>query len=439
MKNRNSITNIFPIYSANIGMIFFSAAFLFLLAGQSATRGAAPSQKEILKTRIDDLRRQIEIYQKNIDEKNKKEESLSNDIEILAADIKKIELQIQETNLQIAGLDDEITEKQIEIDEMEKQVGAKKEMLAKFLQELYEKGRGETAEIVFSGQSFSDYFSKIESLESFEDQIKEAHDQLEASRDALEDEKEILIERKVDKENMRGIQSDQERSLEQEKQMETLLVSQVRNEKAALEQNMGRLQKELSEIQSLGEPINLEEAVKAAKYAADLTQVAPEFLLGVLRVESGLGTNVGGGRYKTDMNPSQWDTFKKICKEVGLDPEKTPVSRRACYNRNSSDGCGGWGGAMGPAQFMPSTWMGYKSQVEKTTGHSPANPWSIKDSLVAMGLKLGSVEGVKAGDRKAWAKAAGMYLAGANWESYSWYSDRVIHYADGFKKIMKNY
>jgi len=420
-------------------MIFFSAAFLFLLAGQSATRGAAPSQKEILKTRIDDLRRQIEIYQKNIDEKNKKEESLSNDIEILAADIKKIELQIQETNLQIAGLDDEITEKQIEIDEMEKQVGAKKEMLAKFLQELYEKGRGETAEIVFSGQSFSDYFSKIESLESFEDQIKEAHDQLEASRDALEDEKEILIERKVDKENMRGIQSDQERSLEQEKQMETLLVSQVRNEKAALEQNMGRLQKELSEIQSLGEPINLEEAVKAAKYAADLTQVAPEFLLGVLRVESGLGTNVGGGRYKTDMNPSQWDTFKKICKEVGLDPEKTPVSRRACYNRNSSDGCGGWGGAMGPAQFMPSTWMGYKSQVEKTTGHSPANPWSIKDSLVAMGLKLGSVEGVKAGDRKAWAKAAGMYLAGANWERYSWYSDRVIHYADGFKKIMKNY
>lgn len=425
------------MYLANIGILFF--AMIIFLLGQTGTRGAAPSQNEILKTRIDDLQKQIEMYQKDINEKSKKEESLSNDIEILAADIKKIELQIQETNLQIASLDGEIAGKEIEIGQMQKQVDAKKEMLAKFLQELYEKGEGETAEIIFGGQSFSDYFSKIESLESFEDQIKETHDQLEASRNALKSEKENLVERKVDKENLRGIQSDQERSLGQEKQMETLLVSQVRNEKLALEQNMGKLQEELNEIQSLGEPINLEEAVKAAKYAADLTKVAPEFLLGVLRVESGLGTNVGGGRYKTDMNPAQWDTFRKICKELGLDPEKTPVSRRACYNRDSSDGCGGWGGAMGPAQFMPSTWMGYKGQVEKTINHPPANPWDIRDSLVAMGLKLAAVDGVTSGDRDAWAKAAGMYLAGANWERYSWYSDRVLHYADGFKKIMKNY
>ncbi|MDD5489854.1 MAG: hypothetical protein PHP25_04215 [Candidatus Moranbacteria bacterium] len=437
MKQIFSKIKLFPIYSANIGIIFFVATIFF--ASEAGTRGAAPSQNEILKTRIDDLQKQIEMYQKDINEKSKKEESLSNDIEILAADIKKIELQIQETNLQIASLDGEIAGKEIEIEQMQKQVDAKKEMLAKFLQELYEKGGGETAEIVFSGQSFSDYFSKIESLESFEGQIKETHDQLEASKNALKDEKENLIERKVDQENLRGIQSDQERSLEQEKTMETLLVSQVRNEKLALEQNMGKLQEELSEIQSLGEPINLEEAVKAAKYAVDLTQVAPEFLLGVLRVESGLGTNVGGGRYKTDMNPAQWDTFKSICKEIGLDPEKTPVSRRACYNRDSGDGCGGWGGAMGPAQFMPSTWMGYKSKIESVTGNKPANPWSIEDSLVAMGLKLGSVEGVQAGDRDAWAKAAGMYLAGSNWERYSWYSDRVLHYADGFKKIMKNY
>ena len=411
----------------------------FLLGANVKIRGATPSQREILKTRIDDLRKQIEMYQKDIDEKSQKEESLSNDIEVLEVDIKKIELQIQETDLQIAGLDEEIAGKEIEIEQMEKQVDAKKEMLAKFLQELYEKGGGETAEILFGQQSFSDYFSKIESLESFESQIKEVHDQLKASRDALKREKENLIERKIDKESLRGIQSDQERSLEREKQMENLLVSQVRNERLALEQNVERLQKELNELQSLGEPINMEEAIKAAKYASGLTGVAPEFLLGVLRVESGLGTNVGGGRYKTDMNPAQWDTFKKICKELGLDPEKTPVSRRACYSRDSSDGCGGWGGAMGPAQFMPSTWMGYKSQIEKTTGHSPANPWDIKDSLVAMGLKLGSVEGVKLGDRKAWAKAAGMYLAGSNWEKYSWYSDRVLYYADGFKKIMKNY
>ncbi len=414
-------------------------SLVFLSLGQGDTRGAVPSQKEILQTRIDDLRKQIDIYQKEIDDKSAKEESLSNNIEVLEADIKKIEIQIEETNLQIASLAEEISEKEIEIEKVQKKVDAKKEMLSKFLRELYEKEEEEIEEIIFTGQSFSDYFFKIESLENFENRIREAHDQLEISKENLKDEKRELIEKKIEKENLRGIQSDQERSLEQEKQMKTLLVSQIRNEKLALEQNLARLRQELDEIQSLGKPINLEEAIEAAKYAADLTQVAPEFLLGVLRVESGLGTNVGGGRYKTDMNPSQWDTFKSLCKELKLDPEKTPVSRRACYNPDSEDGCGGWGGAMGPAQFLPSTWMGYKNRVESLTGKKPADPWNLKDSLVAMGLKLGSVERVQAGDRKAWAKAAGMYLAGSNWEKYSWYSDRVLYYADGFKKILKKH
>ena len=409
--------------------------FFFILVSMAKDEGL--SQKEILKARIDDLQKQIEMYQKEIDQKSQREESLSNEIEILGADIRKIELQIEETNLQIANLEGEVSQKETEIGEMQKQVDAKEAMLMSFLEELYEKGEGDTTEIIFTHQSFSDYYAKIESLESVESQIRESHSQLEASRDALKKERNDLVERKIEKENRRGIQRDQERSLEREREMENLLVSQIRNEKTALTQNVEKLKEELNSLQSLGAPINMEEAVKSAQYASKLTGVASEFLLGVLRVESGLGTNVGGGRYKTDMNPASWDTFKSICKELGLDPDKTPVSRRACYNREAEDGCGGWGGAMGPAQFMPSTWMGYKSKVEKATGRKPANPWDLEDSLVAMGLKLAAVDGVTSGNRKAWAKAAGMYLAGANWENYSWYSDRVLFYADGYKKIMK--
>jgi len=432
-KIRNA--KLFFIVAVSLGTF----SLVFFGFGKRNIRGAVPSQKEILQTRIDDLRQQIDMYQKEIEEKNAKEESLSSNIEILEADIKKIELQIEETNLQIANLAEEISEKEVEIEKIQEGIDAKKEMLSKFLQELYEKREEETTEIIFSEQSFSDYFSKIESLENFENRIKEVHDQLENSKRILKDERMELIEKKTDKESLKGIQADQQRSLEQEKQMKTLLVSQIRSEKLALEENLAGLRQELDEIQSLGKPINLEEAIEAAKYAADLTQVAPEFLLGVLRVESGLGTNVGGGRYKTDMNPSQWDIFKSICKELKLDPEKTPVSRRACYDPDSEDGCGGWGGAMGPAQFLPSTWVGYKSRVESLTGKKPADPWNLKDSLVAMGLKLGSVEGVQAGDREAWAKAAGMYLAGSKWEKYSWYSDRVLYYTDGFKKILKKH
>src|SRR4030043_44360 len=109
----------FRIYSANIGILFFAFLVFFLLAGQLGTRGAVPSQKEILKTRIDDLQKQIEMYRQDIDEKSKKGDAS----EIRAGALRK-------------------------------------------------RG-GETSQILFSQQSFSDYFSKIESLESFENQIKE--------------------------------------------------------------------------------------------------------------------------------------------------------------------------------------------------------------------------------------------------------------------------
>ena len=434
MKNTGKITKI------AIETVFFVLLFLSpnLNINFSFAADNAESSKQELKNKIDSLRSQIEKYQQDIFQKNQKEESITNDIEVLEADIKKIELQIQETELTISQLNLEISAKQTEVQDMQKKVDERKIILKKFLQDIYARGDNATAGMIFGNQSFSDYFFQAESLESFENQAKDVFDQFVFLRDSLKKQKEDLMGKREEKENMRYIQVDQENSLKREREMKDLLVAKIQNEKEALTQGMEKMQAELSVLQSLGEPIAMEEAIKAAKYASGLTKVAPEFLLGVLRVESGLGTNVGGGRYKTDMNPAQWDTFKNICKELGVDPNSTPVSRRACYNRDSSDGCGGWGGAMGPAQFMPSTWMGYKSKVEKTTGEVPANPWDIKDSLVAMGLKLAAVDGVTSGDRKAWAKAAGMYLAGGNWENYPWYSDRVLFYADSFKKIIKS-
>lgn len=424
-------------YNVLHGALCFYIAFIGFNGIIFAAASDTLSQKDVTKSRIEDLKSQIQMYQQQIDAKSAKEESISNDISIIQADIKKIELQIQENELQIFGLDTDISQKETEIESMQKQVDGKNRMLSRLLQVLYEKGGLEAEQIILGQQNFSEYYAEVENLQDFESQIREVHDQLVLSRDELRGQKEKLIEDRIEKENMRTIQLDQQNALVQEKQMESLLVSQIRNEKQALESNVGRLRVELGNLQALGSPINIDEAISAAKYAAKITGVAPEFLLGVLKVESGLGTNVGGGKYKTDMNPDQWDTFRKICRDLGFDPDKMPVSRRACYNKDASDGCGGWGGAMGPAQFMPATWTAYKPQVEKAVGHSDANPWDLQDSLVAMGLKLGNVAGVKNGERSAWAKAAGMYLAGGNWENYSWYSDRVLYYADGFKKIMK--
>jgi peptidoglycan hydrolase CwlO-like protein len=417
-------------------LAIFAFCFAFLIFSQSHATENDVQQQE-LKTKINTLRNQIQGYQKEIYSKGQREETLQGDITDLEKDIAKMELQIQETQLVIQSLNLDIADKQEGIESMQKEVDAKKEMLSRFMQELYEQGSATSIEMTLGSETFSDYFFQADSLESYEERTREIYDQFVYLREGLKKEKEDLIGHKEEQMNLKAMQNDQQHVLDQQKSAKNTFLNQTINEKQALSSKMDKLQDELNALQALGEPINVDEAVSAAKYASKLTNVAPEFLLGVLRIESGLGTNVGGGKYKTDMNPAQWDTFKKICKELGIDPDKTPVSRRACYNSDAKDGCGGWGGAMGPAQFMPSTWMGYKSKVEKITGESPANPWDLKDSLVAMGIKLAAVDGVTSGKREAWAKAAAMYLAGGAWENYSWYGDRVLAYADGFKKIMK--
>jgi len=429
MRNSNAKSKI--IFRAAV--IFFTFSF----CGAVFAADNNPEQQQDLKNKIQNLRNQIEQYQQEIYSKGQQEETLQGDVAGLEKQIAKIELQIQETQLVIQNLNIEISGKEAEIGAMQKKVDAKRGILVQLMQELYERGETTPVEMALGSETFSDYFSQADSLESFEERAREIYDQFVDLRDALKMERDDLVAKKEEQMGLRAVQNDQQNVLDLRKESKNSLLGRTRNEKQALADQMGKLQEQLAALQSLGEPINIDEAINAARYASGLTGVAPEFLMGVLRVESGLGTNVGGGRYKSDMNPAQWDTFEKICRELKIDPGKTPVSRRACYNSESKDGCGGWGGAMGPAQFMPSTWMGYKGKVEKLTGFVPANPWMIKDSLVAMGLKLAAVDGVTAGDRKAWAKAAAMYLAGGAWENYSWYSDRVLSYADGYKKMMK--
>jgi hypothetical protein len=187
------------------------------------------------------------------------------------------------------------------------------------------------------------------------------------------------------------------------------------------------LQAELRNLQSLGSDIKFDDAISASKYVGGVTGVRPALLLGILRVESGLGTNVGGGIYSIDMSPSQRPVFESIATELGYDPNAMPVSKRP-------SSYAGWGGAMGPAQMMPSTWLIYKDEVSQIVKKSPPDPWNLTDSIAAIAVKLSKVEGVTSGDYNAEYKAAGMYMGGVNWQKYPFYPNKVMYYADLYQK-----
>lgn len=115
--------------------------------------------------------------------------------------------------------------------------------------------------------------------------------------------------------------------------------------------------------------------------------------------------------------------FLSITKVLGKEPTKTLVTCPMSF---------GWGGAMGPADFIPSTWLKYKSKIESMTGKS-ADPWNVKDAFLAMGLYLAD-SGAKDKTQKGEWESAMIYFSGSANSGYNFYADQVMDIATKIQK-----
>ena len=91
---------------------------------------------------------------------------------------------------------------------------------------------------------------------------------------------------------------------------------------------------------------------------------------------------------------------------------------------------------MGPAQFIPSTWVLYKDRIAKVTGENPPNPWNPRTAFFATALLMKD-NGADAGTRAAERLAALRYFAGwknARNPAYAFYGEGVMEFRDKYQR-----
>lgn len=399
--------------------------------------------RQELEAQINQIQEQIGQYQRQIKENQAKAKNLKNEINILEGQIKKAELEIQQTKLAIQKIDLNIGQIQEKIDQLDSEIGHQKTLLAEYIRIIARYDQESLLEIILKKEKFSDFFDEINSLESLQERIYTALEEIRDLKKEWEKEKEELEDQKNEQYQLKAIQEIQKASIKNKQRAKENILRQTKGQERLYQQMIVRAEKDIEFLKrqlSLLERyhLTLQKAVEDTIFASSKTGIRPAFLLAVLENESRLGLNVGTGHWRKDMYECyrklgykskaerEKNAFFQICQQLGLNPDSQPVSAEPYY------GCGG---ALGIAQFMPTTWLAYQNRVASLTGHQPPNPWRPRDSFTAAAIKLadgGANQRTEIGERTAYAK----YLAGRRWSRwlYSEIVNDVIRLAEEFQR-----
>ncbi len=437
-----------------------SVSFLFGLAqapiDRSGTLFAASTnetERAQLEAQLRELEKEIADNEATIAQYQKQGKTLQSEINTLNSKIAKINLQIRAITLTLQKLNTDISDTKNKITHTEGEISDYKDYLSTMLQTIYENDNKNMVELVMANPKFSDFFLDVNNLLAIQDNLRQTLEKVVALKNDLMDQKESLAMQYEDAQQLKDFQVAQQASAKKTESEKKDLLKATKGQESKYQAIVADKRKTAAQIRSRlyellgGGEISFGEAYRMAKIAGDATGVRPALILAVLDRESALGRNVGKCKY--DVNPyypaqasnpttmapgSPWSRrddvtpFLQITKSLGLDPHNVYVSCPI-----PSDGA--FGGAMGPAQFIPTTWMTYADDISAITGNRPANPWNNLDAFVATSLYMrnaGAVSGNLSSERIAAAK----YYCGSNWNRYTCtnvYGKAVIERAEDFQ------
>jgi membrane-bound lytic murein transglycosylase B len=429
------------IFTSTFGNFIYKTPTVF--AGQELENAQADRAR--LERELANLENEIAAKQKELLNQKGQSTSLSRDIAILTTQIKKSKLDIQAKNLIIKKLGGEIVEKSKKINILNTKIDNIKESLAQLIRKNREIDEKSILVLILSKNSISDVYGDIDAFSSIKKSINKSVDEIKGVKTETETEKNLLEQKKnkeVDtKIQLENAKKEVETSEKNKQQLLSISKDKEKTYQKLLDDKARRRAEILSMLFNLRDvsAIPFEKALEYAKLAEQKLGIRPAFLLAILTQESNLGTDQGscyvtnmdtgagissksGKAFANVMKPTRdVKPFFEITTSVGRDPYKTLVS--------CPIGGSGYGGAMGPAQFIPSTWQLLKGRIASLLGIKTPDPWYAKDAFMASAIYLTDL-GAKGDSYTSERNAACRYYSGRKCDTKkpnnSFYGDSVM-------------
>lgn len=424
-----------------------------------------PYEKAQLEEELARLQEEFNQIEAQLNSYKQQSAGYERDVAILESEIKKLQLQIRQNELVLSETSFVISINQKTLTQLEEKIKKQKELLSEIILGIYKSDTTSAIEIVFSSSSLSEFFNDIQYLKSIQEGLSDTLYSVKELKTQIEDEQ-IKLDTKIDTYSaIVGSQFAQRNTLDQKTQEQEKLLEASRTreyQQWLLAQNKQKsiqeVRSQLFRLEGAGIELSFGEAYDVAKVAASLTGIRPALLLSILKQESSWGKNVGqcflhnkdngdgigvntGTIYPRTMRAtrrpgqafSDVEAFSQITQELRRDLYGTRVSCwPQIYLRDGSPY--GFGGAMGPAQFIPTTWLVHREAVSKILDRT-ADPWHIDDAFTASAYLLAR-NGATTQTYTAEKKAALIYYAGGNWSASvnQFYGNQVMARAAEYQK-----
>lgn len=421
-------------------VLALTAALLPLSVFADAASDVAAT-RAALQNQLDQLNAQIAEQQQLLEQRQSESASFQRDVDVLNAQIQKDLLSIKARDLSIQGITSDIGEKNQTLFSLDDKHAKELESLAAILRQTNALDQHTFAEFLLSSGDVASFYQDLDSFANIQSSIQSSFTEIADTEDQTNQAKSQLESQRAEQEQLRQEQLIQEKQVENDKGQEQNLLAVSKANEGKAQNAIATTQKLATQIEAElftlrdSAPIPFGQALSYASAASKATGVPSAFILATLKQESDLGENVGAC-YVTNLStgdgvgkntgtffpkvmkaPRDTGPFQTITAALGIPWATAPVS---CPQSS------GYGGAMGPSQFIPSTWQLYQNRLSTALGVSTPNPWNARDAIMATAFLMED-NGAAAGTYTAERNAACKYYSGkACTSSTAFYGDEVM-------------